>query len=155
MASLRGRMIEDMELAGLSPRTRQAYTQAVKPRGTPPARLPQRVALPEVPLPSKPPMHRPPGAKSAAEVKRALDRQRPSAARRGYGPRWRRGRAAFLAQHPLCAACQALGRVVPATVVDHVVPHRGDQRLFWDQSNWAPACKPCHDAKTAREGRWG
>ena len=30
MASLRERMIEDMELAGLSPRTRQAYTQAVK-----------------------------------------------------------------------------------------------------------------------------
>jgi len=30
MASRRERMIEDMELAGLSPRTRQAYTQAVK-----------------------------------------------------------------------------------------------------------------------------
>jgi len=112
-------------------------------------------AFAESPLPSKPPLHRPPGTRSAAEVKRELDRQRPSAARRGYGPRWRRARAAFLAEHPLCAACQALGRVVPATVVDHVVPHRGDQRLFWDQSNWAPACKRCHDAKTAREGRWG
>jgi 5-methylcytosine-specific restriction enzyme A len=109
----------------------------------------------EPPLPVKPLVHRPAGVRSAAEVKRALDRQRPSAARRGYGPRWRRARAAFLAQHPLCAACRALGRVVPATVVDHVVPHRGDQRLFWNQGNWAPACKPCHDAKTAREGRWG
>jgi 5-methylcytosine-specific restriction enzyme A len=106
-------------------------------------------------LPVKPPVHRPAGARSAAEVKRDLDRQRPSAARRGYGPHWRRARAAFLAQHPLCAACRALGRVVPAMVVDHVVPHRGDQKLFWDESNWAPACKPCHDAKTAREGRWG
>jgi 5-methylcytosine-specific restriction protein A len=109
----------------------------------------------ESPLPVKPPVHRPPGAKSAAEVKRALDRQRPSAARRGYGARWRRARAAFLAQHPLCAACRAQGRVMPATIVDHVVPHRGDERLFWDETNWAPACKPCHDAKTAREGRWG
>ena len=159
----------------------------------------------EPPLPVKPPVHRPAGVRSAAEVKRELDRQRPSAARRGYGPRWRRARAAFLARHPLCAACRALGRVVPATivdhvvphrgsgraqraeatvpagaghappswrstrsapparprgawcatVVDHVVPHRGDQRLFWDERNWAPACKPCHDAKTAREGRWG
>ena len=109
----------------------------------------------EAPLPVKPPVHRPVGARSAVEVKRALDRQRPSAARRGYGPRWRRARAAFLARHPLCAACRARGRVVPATIVDHVVPHRGDQRLFWDQTNWAPACKPCHDAKTAREGRWG
>jgi 5-methylcytosine-specific restriction enzyme A len=106
-------------------------------------------------LPVKPPVHRPPGAKSAATVKRALDGQRPSAARRGYGPRWRRARAAFLAQHPLCAACEARGHVVSATVVDHVVPHRGDQVLFWDKGNWAPACKDCHDAKTAREGRWG
>jgi 5-methylcytosine-specific restriction enzyme A len=109
----------------------------------------------EPPLPVKPPVHRPFGVRSSAEVKRELDRQRPSAARRGYGPRWRRARAAFLAQHPLCTACRAEGRVVPATVVDHVLPHRGDQKLFWDERNWAPACKPCHDAKTAREGRWG
>ena len=88
-------------------------------------------------------------------MKRELDRQRPSAARRGYGPRWRRARAAFLAQHPLCAACRAQGRVVPATVVDHVVPHRGDQRLFWDESNWAPACKPCHDAQDRARGPLG
>jgi 5-methylcytosine-specific restriction protein A len=51
--------------------------------------------------------------------------------------------------------CAAAGRLVPATVVDHVVPHRGNQRLFWDPANWAALCKPCHDAKTAREGRWG
>jgi 5-methylcytosine-specific restriction enzyme A len=88
-------------------------------------------------------------------VKRALDRQRPSAARRGYGSRWRRVRDAFLARHPLCSACEAAGRVVPATVVDHVLPHRGDQRLFWDERNWTAMCKRCHDAKTAREGRWG
>jgi 5-methylcytosine-specific restriction enzyme A len=92
---------------------------------------------------------------SAAAVKRALDRLRPSATRRGYGARWRRARIAYLARHPLCVPCREAGRLQPATVVDHVVPHRGDQRLFWDQSNWAPACKSCHDAKTAREGRWG
>jgi 5-methylcytosine-specific restriction protein A len=45
--------------------------------------------------------------------------------------------------------------VVAATVVDHVVPHRGDAALFWDEVNWAALCKRCHDAKTAREGRWG
>jgi 5-methylcytosine-specific restriction protein A len=122
---------------------------------SPPGMAAAGFAFAESPLPSKPPLHRPPGTRSAADVKRELDRQRPSAARRGYGPRWRRARAAFLAEHPLCAACQALGRVVPATVVDHVVPHGGDLRLFWDEGNWAPACKRCHDAKTAREGRWG
>jgi 5-methylcytosine-specific restriction protein A len=106
-------------------------------------------------LPSKTPVHRPPGVRSAAAVKRELDRQRPSAARRGYGSRWRRVRAAYLARHPWCVPCQAAGRLKPATIVDHVVPHRGDPVLFWDEGNWAAMCKPCHDAKTAREGRWG
>jgi 5-methylcytosine-specific restriction protein A len=106
-------------------------------------------------VPVKPSVHRPAGARSAAEAKRALDRQRPSAAARGYGARWRRARAVYLARHPLCAACQAAGYIKPSTVVDHVVPHRGDPKLFWDEANWAALCKPCHDAKTAREGRWG
>ena len=106
-------------------------------------------------MPSKPPVHRPHGAKSAAAVKAELERQRPSAARRGYGFRWRRVRQAFLKRNPLCVACRAEGRLESATVVDHVVPHRGDPVLFWDRANWQSMCKPCHDAKTAREGRWG
>jgi 5-methylcytosine-specific restriction protein A len=89
------------------------------------------------------------------EVKRVLDRERPSAARRGYGTAWRRARSRFLAAHPVCASCRDKGRLEPATVVDHVVPHRGDPALFWNEVNWAPCCKRCHDRKTAREGRWG
>jgi 5-methylcytosine-specific restriction protein A len=100
-------------------------------------------------------MHRPLGARSAAAVKAGLERQRPSAARRGYGPRWRRARAAYLRRHPLCVSCAAAGRLEPATVVDHVVPHRGDPGLFWNPGNWAALCKRCHNRKTAREGRWG
>jgi 5-methylcytosine-specific restriction enzyme A len=105
-------------------------------------------------VPVKPRVHRPQGAKSAVAVKAELDRMRPSAARRGYGPRWRRARAAYLARHPLCVRCQAEGRIEPSTTVDHIVPHRGDQTLFWDEANWAAMCKRCHDAKTTREGRW-
>jgi 5-methylcytosine-specific restriction protein A len=132
-----------------------ALTERIEFRRWLPLRACIAVCFVESLVPSKPPVHRPPGARSAAAVKRDLDRLRPSAARRGYGPRWRRARVAYLAQHPLCAACQAEGRAVPATVVDHVVPHRGDPDLFWDESNWAALCKRCHDAKTAREGRWG
>jgi 5-methylcytosine-specific restriction enzyme A len=106
-------------------------------------------------VPSKPSLHRPSGVRSGAEVKRALDRERPSAARRGYGSRWRRARAAYLVLNPLCVRCQATGYIGSSTVVDHVVPHRGDPKLFWDERNWAALCKRCHDAKTAREGRWG
>jgi len=78
------------------------------------------------------------------------DRLRGGADARGYDSRWRKARALFLKQHPLCAFCQAEGKVVPATVVDHIIPHRGDQRLFWDQTNWEPLCKECHDKKTGR-----
>ena len=74
-----------------------------------------------------------------------------TAAERGYGHRWRKARASFLRMHPLCVMCQAEGLTVAATVVDHINPHRGDQRLFWDSSNWQPLCKPCHDKKTATE----
>jgi 5-methylcytosine-specific restriction protein A len=52
-------------------------------------------------------------------------------------------------------AVQSPGRLEPAIIVDHIVPHRGDPVLFWDEGNWAAMCKPCHDGKTAREGRWG
>ena len=76
------------------------------------------------------------------------DRLRGGATARGYDGRWQKARAIFLKQHPLCAFCLAEGKVVPATVVDHIIPHRGDQRLFWDQTNWEPLCKKCHDKKT-------
>ncbi len=67
---------------------------------------------------------------------------------RGYDARWRRARKAFLRRHPLCAECMKEGKVTPATVVDHIVPHRGDPTLFWDIKNWQPLCKGCHDRKT-------
>lgn len=39
-----------------------------------------------------------------------------------------------------------------ATVVDHVIPHKGDLGLFWDLTNWQPLCKLCHDSvKQAQE----
>ena len=78
------------------------------------------------------------------------DRMRGGASARGYDARWREARALFLKQYPLCAFCQAEGKIVPATVVDHIIPHRGEQRLFWDQTNWESLCKECHDKKTGR-----
>ena len=69
---------------------------------------------------------------------------------RGYDTRWRKARKAFLQLHPLCAECMKEGKLTPATVVDHIVPHRGDPRLFWDEKNWQPLCKDCHDRKTGQ-----
>lgn len=87
----------------------------------------------------------------AALHRRQADRERGSAAARGYDHRWRKARADHLAAHPLCVACQARDRVRAATVVDHKVPHRGCLRLFWDRDNWQSLCKQHHDHKTATE----
>ena len=46
--------------------------------------------------------------------------------------------------------CLKNGTLTPATVVDHIVPHRGDHALFWDKQNWQPLCKDCHDRKTGQ-----
>lgn len=84
------------------------------------------------------------------------DDRRGNSAQRGYGAEWRRARAAFLRANSLCAYCMKENKVVSATVVDHIVPHKGDMTLFWDKTNWQPLCKPCHDRKTRTEdmGAW-
>lgn len=79
------------------------------------------------------------------------DAQRGTAASRGYGYRWQQARKLYLQMCPLCVRCQAQGVINAALIVDHVTPHKGDQALFWDQSNWQPLCKRCHDQKTAQE----
>ncbi|WP_307728291.1 HNH endonuclease [Paenibacillus plantiphilus] len=60
-------------------------------------------------------------------------------------------RKAFLRENPLCKHCIDAGRVEASTVVDHIIPHRGDQVMFWLRSNWQALCKTHHDAKTTRE----
>lgn len=43
--------------------------------------------------------------------------------------------------------CSARGRVAPATIVDHKVPHEGNQDLFWDVSNLQGLCASCHSGR--------
>jgi hypothetical protein len=83
------------------------------------------------------------------------DKQRGTSAERGYGSRWKTARATFLRSHPLCAMHMKLGRYVAANVVDHIVPHRGDQSLFWDKSNWQSLCAECHSRHKQRMEKTG
>lgn len=76
------------------------------------------------------------------------DKKRPSAWKRGYDARWRRYRLVFLTDNPWCAKCEGL---VPATVVDHIISHRGDYDLFWDEGNHEGLCTTHHNVKTATE----
>jgi 5-methylcytosine-specific restriction protein A len=76
---------------------------------------------------------------------------RQTAHERGYTAEWQKARIIYLRANPLCADCYKIGRLNAATVVDHIKAHKGDTLLFWDQDNWQPLCKACHDRKTARE----
>lgn len=58
--------------------------------------------------------------------------------------RWQHLRARQLMDHPLCTICAARGIVVPATVVDHVIPHKGDWTAFVG-GRLQSLCRPCHD----------
>ena len=90
------------------------------------------------------------------EDKRQADQERGSSTQRGYGYRWQKYRARYLAAHPLCVACEIDGRVTAATVVDHIKPHRGDPKLMWNPANHQGLCKPHHDIKTAtQDGAFG
>jgi 5-methylcytosine-specific restriction protein A len=74
-------------------------------------------------------------------------------AERGLTPankKFRGLRRSFLHRHPLCAGC----KLEPATILDHITPHRGVPSLFWSQANWQGLCPTCHGRKTARE-LWG
>ncbi len=91
--------------------------------------------------------------KHKKQAQRQQDQERGSANARGYNYRWQIRSKRYLAEHPLCAICQKKNPPVVrgAAVVDHIIPHKGNYDLFWDESNWQSACKECHDIKTATE----
>lgn len=81
--------------------------------------------------------------------KRAADARRPNASERGYDSKWAKARRTFLARNPKCARCDA-----PATVVDHIIAHKGDSAVFWDTRNWQGLCDRHHNvAKQSEEKR--
>lgn len=65
---------------------------------------------------------------------------------RGYGWTWQKRRARWLRAHPLCAICQANGRVTAATELDHIKPkaHGGTDA----DDNLQGLCAECHARKS-------
>lgn len=77
--------------------------------------------------------------------------------RKWYGTaRWREtrlrvfARDSFTCQHPGCGLMTAN---TSQLVCDHREPHRGDERLFWDEGNLTTLCKPHHDRDKQRAER--
>ena len=89
----------------------------------------------------------------APQGRREYDQQRNTIEWRKWykTPRWRRLRWTILVRDLF--TCRMCGRAEPDTrllVADHKQPHRGDERMFWDDSNLWCLCKPCHDGAKQR-----
>lgn len=63
--------------------------------------------------------------------------------------RWKKLSRDFLSKYPFCAVCGC-----PATVADHIQPHRGNEIIFWDENNLQPLCWKHHSAKTLKENKY-
>ena len=53
-----------------------------------------------------------------------------------------------LLKDTLCVVCGE-----PAKALDHIIAHRGNEQLFFDESNLQPLCSRCHSHKTLSEVR--
>jgi len=61
-----------------------------------------------------------------------------------HTPTWRRIRKAQLAREPMCRDCKKGGKITVATVCDHIVPHRGNIKLFF-KGPFQSLCEHCHN----------
>jgi 5-methylcytosine-specific restriction protein A len=106
-------------------------------------------------MPQSPSRYQQPSGVTIKPATRIADRFRGSACKRGYDRAWQKVRAVHLQREPLCRFCFEQGTLRPADVVDHVqtINERPDLRL--DRANLRSLCKPCHDARTAREQAFG
>ncbi len=102
---------------------------------------------------SKIPYYRPPGSAQAREAsRRVYESQAERKADQAFynSKRWRRLRDLVRAEQPLCADCQAQGRVSPTEHVHHIEARKLRPDLAFERSNVVGLCEACH---TRRERR--
>ncbi|TAN52558.1 MAG: HNH endonuclease [Rhodospirillales bacterium] len=68
---------------------------------------------------------------------------------------WKALRASKLRDAPLCQPCQQVGRLVPASVVDHNTPVNKGGAPFPPLDGLTSMCPACHSRKTAQEDGLG
>ena len=79
----------------------------------------------------------------------SYNRRRPTDTGKRYGRQWKKIRAIFLSDHPLCEVCKKEGRLTPAQEVHHILPlSEGGTN---ESGNLMALCKSCHSAITARD----
>lgn len=98
-------------------------------------------------MPSRPTSFHPRGPRH--ERQKATDLARGSARERGYTTEWDKASRLHLQRFPFCEYCErgAFGDASdaePATLVDHLYPHKGDRLIFWATRWWVSCCTACH-----------
>lgn len=63
-----------------------------------------------------------------------------------HSAQWKKTRKDFLETHPYCVCCGS-----PATVVDHIKAHKGNDKDFNNILNLQSMCASCHSKKTLFE----
>lgn len=94
-----------------------------------------------------------PSLQQAAAIK-----ARPTPAARGYDAAWQKLRKEHLDKQKYCQCEQCKRSLSPskADMVDHIVPHRGDDRLRLDPNNLQSMLSSHHSRKTAKyDGGFG
>lgn len=53
----------------------------------------------------------------------------------------------------ICQMCRKIEPDTSQLICDHIEPHGGDERLFWNEDNLQCLCKACHDGDKQRLDR--
>lgn len=64
--------------------------------------------------------------------------------------RWRKVRALYLLQHPLCRHCERIGKLTEAKIIDHIIPRQFGGAEY-DTDNLQSLCLSCHTRKTNKD----
>jgi len=67
---------------------------------------------------------------------------------------WQKLRKDYLMRNPLCDFCLRDGRFAQATVVDHIIPHKGNMKLFLE-GPFQTLCTTHHNSTKQREEKTG
>jgi 5-methylcytosine-specific restriction protein A len=91
------------------------------------------------------------GGKDARQYKYNNTKERAAFGAKYNTAQWVKLRQIQLSKHPLCIACQAEGRIIAASVVDHLFPwsHISEQAFFINR--FQSLCATHHATKTQLE----
>lgn len=90
------------------------------------------------------------GSSYCRDHKKIMTKQIATPSDRGYSYKWKKFREEYLKKNPFCVICPSKGKSTQAKVIDLIIPHKGDKRSFWDESNMQSLCIRCHNKKQLR-----